>query len=253
VVTAEPVAVRAQAALAIEPAQAAGSSMKATPAAVLELFTSEGCSSCPAADETLAKLTREAEAHGQRVFTLELHVDYWNYLGWTDPFSDKAYSQRQQAYSHKFPGSGVYTPQLVVNGQEELIGSNGGAARAAIARALQTPASAAVSVEAQRSDSGVELSYHVTSAHPVDLQLAVADDVAETHVTRGENADQLLKHRHVVRALRTLRLEASGSGKWSVPWPASKSKSAVFVAAFASDPSTLAVLGADARALTESR
>ena len=222
---------------------------QARPAALLELFTSEGCSSCPAADETLALLTDEAARQDQRVFTLELHVDYWNDLGWVDPFSDPAFSQRQSAYARKLNSNRIYTPQLVVNGTEELVGSNRAGARAAIARALQAQVSAAVALTARQVDGAIELRYRVSSSRPVELVLAVADDVAETRVTAGENSERLLRHRHVVRAFRSMRLNASGAGLWSAPWQRAPGHGAVFVAAYATDPQTLQVLGADAQLL----
>jgi hypothetical protein len=212
------------------------------------LFTSEGCSSCPAADETLARLTERAERSGQRLITLELHVDYWNYLGWVDPFSDAAHSERQSAYAKHFGETGMYTPQLVVGGREQLVGSDDGGAQNAIERELQRSPSANVSVTAQRDGERLLIDYAVTSPGPVVLQLALAQDRAETHVTHGENARQVLRHRHVVRAFETVRVGASGGGQWRPsearfrggPDP----KSGWFVAAYATDPSTLAVLGA---------
>lgn len=219
------------------------------PVAVLELFTSEGCSSCPAADENLARLTEEADKVGPRVFTLELHVDYWNHLGWADPFSDARYSLRQGAYAKQLGAQGVYTPQLLVNGREELVGSDSARSRAAIARALQTPASAAVSFTARRHDAAIDVEYRVSATQAVDLNVAFADDAAQTHVPRGENADRLLLHRHVVRAFRSVRVGGAATGRVSVPWRTAGTSTPVFVAAFASDPGTLAVLGADARLL----
>ena len=88
--------------------------------AIIELFTSEGCSSCPAADKTVAKLAQEFAG---KVYILGFHVDYWNYLGWKDAFSDSKYSERQKEYAAVFKLDGVYTPQVVVNGSRELIGS----------------------------------------------------------------------------------------------------------------------------------
>jgi hypothetical protein len=219
------------------------------PSAVLELFTSEGCSSCPAADDTLALLTDEAARSGQRVITLELHVDYWNYLGWVDPFSDHAHSVRQGAYARKLVGSGVYTPQLVVNGVEELVGSDAHGARAAIERALASPARAQVSLDVHRSETEVVVSYTVRAAAPVELELALADDSDETQVTRGENSKRLLRHRHVVRAFKSSKLVPPASGSWTIASTGAAAQKPLFVAAYATDPSTLAVLGASARDL----
>ncbi|HVY30301.1 MAG TPA: DUF1223 domain-containing protein [Polyangiaceae bacterium] len=214
----------------------------------MELFTSEGCSSCPSADETLARLTDRAEQSGQRLIALELHVDYWNYLGWVDPFSDPVHAQRQSAYAKRFGETGMYTPQLVVSGREQLVGSDEGGALAAIERALDRSPSVTISVSARRDDGDLLVDYAVTAPNAVEVQLALAQDRAETHVTRGENARQLLRHRHVVRAFESVHLAASGGGQWRVA--ASRleqpgiAKPVWFLAAYATDPSTLAVLGA---------
>lgn len=188
----------------------------------------------------MAAITDEAAAQGEPVITLELHVDYWNYLGWADPFSAAAYSERQHRYAQRFPGSGSYTPQMVVNGREELVGSSGAGSRAAIARALQAPAAVAVRLRAVREASTIRLDYQTDTNHPVELVLAVAQDAAHTYVPRGENAERRLQHRHVVRALREVHLTASGKGSWTAPWPY---EGGAFATAFAAEPETLAVLG----------
>jgi len=229
---AEPLGAPAGPPVAGAPAQA-GSALPvgtAAPSALVELFTSEGCSSCPAADESLARLTDEAQRDGKRVF------------------SDRAHSVRQGAYAERMANNGTYTPQMVVNGAEELVGSDAKGARAAIARALQEPAQAAVAVDVRRVGKQIELSYRVTAPGAVDLQLALADDVAETRVTAGENSDRILHHRHVVRAFKTLHVAASAAGVWQAPWHAAR-PGGVFAAAYATDPTTLRVLGAGARSL----
>jgi hypothetical protein len=102
--------------------------------AVLELFTSEGCSSCPPADELLNQLQQQDAQ--EQLYILAFHVDYWDHQGWKDRFSSYAYSQRQQQYAEWFKLRSIYTPQLVVSGQHELVGSDGGAVSAAVNRAL---------------------------------------------------------------------------------------------------------------------
>ena len=106
---------------------------------VVELFTSEGCSSCPPADELLQRLAATQPVAGAEVIALEQHVDYWNRLGWTDPFSAAQFSARQGEYADYFNSSGVYTPQMIVDGQTEFPGSNQTKARAAISTAAQQP------------------------------------------------------------------------------------------------------------------
>src|SRR5688572_7171166 len=102
---------------------------------VLELFTSQGCSSCPPADALLSRLRRE-DFGGSTVIPLAYHVDYWNHLGWSDPFSSPRWSQRQNLYARALKSSQVYTPQLIINGAIQLVGSADGAIRAEIERQL---------------------------------------------------------------------------------------------------------------------
>src|SRR5438876_2184815 len=109
---------------------------KVTPI-IVELFTSEGCSSCPPADEVLARLERTQPVPGAEIIPLSEHVDYWNYIGWADPFSAAAFSARQGEYARTFGLDGAYTPQMVIDGQTEFIGSNLSQARSAIAKAAQ--------------------------------------------------------------------------------------------------------------------
>ena len=95
-----------------------------TPFAVVELFTSEGCSSCPPADNLLGEIVKDAQKGQQRVYCLSFHVDYWNSLGWRDPYSDPAFSRRQREYARAFESVQVYTPQMVVNGSTGFVGSD---------------------------------------------------------------------------------------------------------------------------------
>ena len=111
---------------------------KRTPV-VVELFTSEGCSSCPPADAVLARLKRDQPVDGAEVIALSEHVDYWNYIGWADPFSAKEFSARQSGYARALNLDQVYTPQAVINGHAEFVGSDQGRAEQEIARAARTP------------------------------------------------------------------------------------------------------------------
>src|SRR5437763_5818210 len=114
---------------------------------VVELFTSEGCSSCPAADAALKELDQKQPVDGANILALGLHVDYWNYLGWADPFSSAQFSARQQTYSDAFGGDRVYTPQLVVDGSRELLGSSSRALGAIRDAARQPKASLALALD----------------------------------------------------------------------------------------------------------
>lgn len=187
---------------------------------IVELFTSEGCSSCPPADAVLTQLHQTQPVAGAEVIALSEHVDYWNYIGWADPFSSAAFSARQEAYATAFGREGIYTPQMVVDGQSEFVGSHADKARAAIARAARLPKAEVTITRAAKETAPRALRLAVSVAN---LPALSADDVAEvllaitennlaTHVARGENSGRKLVHSHVVRELRALgKVEATKS------------------------------------------
>jgi hypothetical protein len=167
---------------------------------ILELFTSEGCSSCPPADTLLASLSRGQPVAGADVIALELHVDYWNYLGWSDPFSDPAHALRQRAYGDAFKQRAIYTPQLVVDGHAELLGSSGDAAREAIAAAARAPKAR---VTIARNDGGLAITVAALPepSEPASVWLAITEEGLHTDVPRGENSGSRLAHGPIVRRL----------------------------------------------------
>src|SRR5271154_6196566 len=159
------------------------------PCAVVELFTSEGCSSCPPADAALAEMVANARKSGTPVFPLEFHVDYWNNLGWTDRFSDAAYSRRQSDYARAFRADEVYTPQMIVNGTDQFVGSDRDAAKRAIDAALAKSASATITVTVSSSGAGsYRVSYAVVGAgRGTAVNVAVVERGLKTTVGGGEN------------------------------------------------------------------
>jgi hypothetical protein len=190
---------------------------------VVELFTSEGCSSCPPADRLLAKLESEQPVPGAEIIALGWHVDYWNHLGWADRFSSSEFTERQYAYSQSLGTSGVYTPQMVVDGVTEFIGSDGSLARRTIAEAAQAP-KAEVSVTLVAGPSGGEARLAVRveklgaaqAAGKVEVLLAVTENGLGSSVQRGENAGRRLEHRAVVHRLQRLgTLDANAGGVFS--------------------------------------
>jgi hypothetical protein len=177
---------------------------------VAELFTSEGCSSCPPADEVLSRLVREPLG-GTVVLGLGEHVDYWDHLGWRDPFSSSAFSNRQSEYQNRvFRTGSIYTPQLVVDGQFEAVGSDVSAVRRAIANAAKIP-KAVIELAAWPAEAG-QLGVHVLVNLPstvairerADIIIALTQDHLTNDVRRGENGGRRLAHSAVVRSLTAL-------------------------------------------------
>jgi hypothetical protein len=172
---------------------------------LLELFTSEGCSSCPPADRLLEALDRQPVADADLIVMSE-HVDYWNYLGWSDPYSSPAFSARQQKYAGRL-GTSVYTPQLVLDGHLQATGSDQGEVRAAIARAVRE-AKLPVSVRVVRTGNGGSVHVDANSAgKSADLYIAIAADHMSSHVLRGENGGKTLTHVAVTQSITRI-------GKW---------------------------------------
>lgn len=183
-----------------------------TPSPVLvELFTSEGCSSCPPADELLTRLEQTQPVAGTEVIALSEHVDYWNRLGWTDPYSSSEFSARQNDYARAFHIDEVYTPQMIVDGRAQFVGSNLSSAREAIASAardLRTAVTVSLASEDTRAAS-ITLDVRVASLSDVAFDLAevlvaITESGLRSSVLRGENAGRRLSHTAVVRKLRPI-------------------------------------------------
>ena len=183
---------------------------------IVELFTSEGCSSCPLADALLSRYAAEG-----KVILLAQHVDYWDRLGWRDPFSSPEATRRQVAYRVKFRNEQVYTPQAVVNGSAEFVGNDESRLRAALARATP-PRRFSVTFTPQGKEYAVE----TVSLPDVDVIVAVVRPPVETKVPRGENAGRTLAHSGVVRSLRLLG--PSGT-KYAVAAPAKGDRLVAFI------------------------
>jgi len=175
---------------------------------LVELFTSEGCSSCPSADRLLAKLATSQSIDGAEVIALEEHVDYWDSIGWKDPFSSADFTKRQYDYGNHFHLDSVYTPQAVVDGQREFVGSDEGTAVAGISEAA---AKQKTRVDLQvTSQDATQLHLNVSADKlpgkngSTQVVLAVAEDDLQVHVKSGENSGRNLVHHGVVRRLVTL-------------------------------------------------
>ena len=172
---------------------------------VVELFTSEGCSSCPPADVVLSELATGQPVEGVQVVALGMHVTYWDQLGWKDPASLDLATRRQQDYSRVFGPDRVYTPQAVVDGQAELIGSAGAGVRQALAKAGRLPhASLAVSTSLDGDAVVAEVSVAdipADASEPLEGWVVVTEDGLTSTVKRGENGGRTLRHDAVVRAM----------------------------------------------------
>ena len=212
---------------------------------VVELFTSEGCSSCPPADELLGCLRQEESQRGLEIIPLGFHVDYWNSQGWNDRFSSADYSLRQQKYAERFRIEGPYTPQMVVDGDQEFVGNDASRARQVIAQAASRPALASVEIA---GSSGGNLDIRVTAPSKVtaDVFLAISEDNLSTMVRAGENNGRELHHWGVVRKLERVGQLRQGSFaktvalKFEKDW---KGKD-LHVTVFVQEPNEGAILGA---------
>ncbi len=188
---------------------------------LVELFTSEGCSSCPPADKALAFLQTQQPVRTGEAVTLAFHVDYWDGPQWRDRFSSPEFSRRQDAYAQRFKLDSSYTPQMIVDGESEFVGSNLSKANEAITSAAQGGKPRA---EVASNGGKVVVSIADMPAHqPATVFLAVVENSLETAVKGGENQGQTLEHMSVVRELRTIgKIDANASAfKTELAAPAS--------------------------------
>ncbi|HEV8581479.1 MAG TPA: DUF1223 domain-containing protein [Thermoanaerobaculia bacterium] len=227
--------------------------------AVVELFTSQGCSSCPPADRLLSKLA-ENPAYKGAVIPLSFHVDYWNYIGWTDPYSSSRWSKRQQAYaSQVFHSNRIYTPQVVVNGRSECVGSKEDLVLGHVSSALNTEPAGRVSLALDPPTPDGHLRVKVgaklaKAAGPgsLDVWVAVYESGLSTPVKAGENASRTLRNDRVVRRFeKAFTLPAAAGSEKSGELVLGLDKrwkvQGLGVAAFLQDPATLAIHGAAAQ------
>ncbi|MGE0454490.1 MAG: DUF1223 domain-containing protein [Vicinamibacteria bacterium] len=240
--------------LAASPPSPAQAEVEPTSPVLLELFTSQGCSSCPAAEELLSRLGLDERTRAS-VIPLAYHVDYWNRLGWWDPYSSRAWSLRQEAYERVLRvEGGAYTPQLVVNGRTELNGTQRARVLGEIdtARRRRPPARiegtarmAGAEEPAVALDVSVEILEPV-AARKLQLRVALFESGLVTQVERGENAGRTLRNDFIVRWLETAFSLASVAGtrrqglldlKLERGWKAEN----LGLAAFLQDPRTLRI------------
>jgi hypothetical protein len=187
-----------------------------SPFAVIELFTSEGCSSCPPADEALSKL---ALAYPGKVYVLGFHVDYWDRLGWKDAYSSADYTARQSDYTRVLRVKSSYTPQAIVNGWNQLLGSDEDKLKVAVEEELKNTPDKSIELHASSDGKKIKVSYKLVNAGADKLNLALVQLHAQTEVKAGENGGHTLQHVNIVRDFRTDDPGGKGTGSVSFKLP----------------------------------
>jgi hypothetical protein len=165
---------------------------------VLELFTSQGCSSCPSADVLLDKVGKDYQ--DANVFTLSYHVDYWDYIGWKDPFSQKQFTEKQRLYAQKFNDNRIYTPAVIINGKEHFVGSNRSKMYAKIKEYKGKISNHSISLGAiKQTANNIQFNYKITGdLSNTKARVVLAIQERTTEVKRGENARKTLKNNNIV-------------------------------------------------------
>lgn len=262
------------------------SPVAAAPVCVVELFSSEGCSSCPSAEEVAnaiaAKARKEADSKPTastlpaagtpptaRTIVLAFHVDYWDNLGWKDRFASSAFTQRQRDYADRLKLRGLYTPQMIIGGTAEFVGSDSARASREIAQASASPAKAQLTMAATWQPAGPGKSSSAAGSNAPTKVAVTAKATAEpgekldsasiefiliengltSKVTRGENSGRTLHHDRVVRTIATLPLKADGSAATTIELPSDANPANCRIVTIVREPSRWTVLGADEIAL----
>jgi hypothetical protein len=168
------------------------------PVIVLELFTSQGCSSCPPADELLTQI--QANDTNSKVIALSYHVDYWNYIGWKDPFSKAEFSKKQRDYGQKFNSSSIYTPQVVINGQEHFVGSNANVMASKLKQYGEISAENKIDIsEIKTLEDKITFNYSISGTIKNKVfKVALVIKERVTKIQRGENRNRTLKNSNIV-------------------------------------------------------
>ena len=201
--------------------------------ALIELFTSEGCSSCPPADEALEEIQKKY--NDKDVLVLSYHVDYWNKLGWKDIFSDVSFTQRQEYYSNIFRLNNIYTPQVVVNGKKEFLGSDKSKLISSIEEQLNGISAVSIKLNAVQNTEGkidVHYSAEGTDQKKEHAILVLVQKMATNEIKKGENTGRTLHHINIVRNIFYLPLKEKTT---NFTLPAGLQKEDVFVAGFIQD------------------
>ena len=185
--------------------------------AIVELFTSEACSSCPPADALLRQINLKRASAGQLIVGISEHVTYWDSLGWKDPFSSRTFTDRQNAYASRLSPDGSYTPQMVLNGREQFVGSDAGALEQALRDDARHPHLVLSILSSTLSSSRVDVKFSLAgeTSRPLDIFAVLTDDADQSNVLGGENGGRLLQHVSVARSLTRVAM-VQGDGEQSV-------------------------------------
>ncbi len=221
------------------------------PFAVVELFTSEGCNSCPVAEKLLSKISHDAEVNHQNIFCLEYHVDYWDRLGWKDPFSKNQFTRRQNTYSGVLKQRELYTPQMIVNGKTEFTGSDAAKANATIDKALKISSylRLTVKVDSIRNDS-IYLDY--SSSHMdknISLHFAFVERNVASRITKGENAGKTLTHDNLVRIFYSIPLNTN-RGTAAIPLKGFALNASCDLISFAQNKQSMEILAVEKKSFS---
>jgi hypothetical protein len=226
-------------------------SVTAPRAVLVELFTSEGCSSCPPADALLRQVNGRKTDSGQLIVGISEHVTYWNQLGWSDPFSSHEFTDRQNGYGDRFHLDSVYTPQMVIDGETQIVGNDS----AGLLRAVSQQKASPLSVHIESADAGggsLLMKFNVNGDVPakgIDIYAVVAEDAASSKVLRGENGGRTLQHVSVARIMvRVASVHAAGEQTARVALPTSAGQG-LHLILFAQTSGLGRVLGIDTKPL----
>jgi hypothetical protein len=218
---------------------------------LIELFTSEGCSSCPPADRLLEFLDEEQPFSSADLIVLSEHVDYWNGDGWVDPYSSRVFSERQRRYADQFGLESVYTPQVVIDGQRQTVGSDSIAIRNAVQAVTRSEKVALTLSNIVRDHDRIKM--HLASSDlthnngPATVYIALADNKVQSNVAGGENGGRSLTHVAVARALfsvGTVKTGSSFSQDMVIPLPAHTPANGIRIVVFLQDDKSHKILGA---------
>jgi hypothetical protein len=211
-------------AVSLESHAAPTSSINATPSSVVivELFTSEGCSSCPPADALLQRINLKQTDAGQLIVGISEHVTYWNSLGWKDPYSLPVFTDRQSVYASRLSPVGSYTPQMVLNGRDQFVGSDVSALEQALRKDARREHFGLRIVSSAPAAAGLDVKFALTGnpSAPLDIIAVLADDTDRSSVLRGENSGRQLQHVSVARSMtRVATVRDDGEQSVHVSFP----------------------------------